>query len=147
MKIDVSYAKRLIFVLILSLVLSPISNSDMGDISSVSFSVYGILFSVYSSFAATFDTRGVRNPDVTKKVREAVEKDLKGSILDFISCIFIYVLCSLFPKMSVLNIYDKIELKGAVVLQVMTMYYIIVLVTKLYGLRELKHKIDDELNK
>lgn len=53
---------RVFFILLVTAALSSIFHGGEGKMATALYSVYGIVFSVYASFSATFDTRGGKEP-------------------------------------------------------------------------------------
>lgn len=111
------------------------------------YSVYGIVFSVYTSFSATFDTRGVKNPIILEKIRRVLREDLQESVYDFITVAVIIGVSDLLPTGNSISFCGFLRFNMDTLAAVTVFLFIIPLVRRFTALGDLKWELDDEVNK
>ncbi len=138
---------RVFFILLVTVALSSIFHGGEGKMVTALYSVYGIVFSVYASFSATFDTRGVKNPIILEKIRRVLREDLQESVYDFITVAVIIGVSDLLPTGNSISFCGFLRFNMDTLAAVTVFLFIIPLVRRFTALGDLKWELDDEVNK
>lgn len=138
---------RVFFILLVTVALSSIFHGGEGKMVTALYSVYGIVFSVYASFSATFNTRGVKNPIILEKIRRVLREDLKESVYDFITVAVIIGVSDLLPTGNSIPIGGILRLNMDTLAAVTVFLFLVPLVHRFIALGDLKWKLDDEVNR
>ena len=138
---------RVFFILFVTVALSSIFHGGEGKMVTALYSVYGIVFSVYASFSATFDTRGVKNPIILEKIRRCLREDLQESVYDFITVAVIIGVSDLLPTGNSISFCGFLRFNMDTLAAVTVFLFIIPLVRRFTALGDLKWELDDEINK
>ena len=140
-----SYFFRIATSLVLGLILSFLGVQFGNPETNVLFTVYGIVFSVFVSFAVTFSSRNIRRPKSKRDVMSELSGLTNGAVLDFITISILYsVLVGLSTKTFTFSLW-----KAFLCVKLDTVFYLVILVFlcvmayRFLKLRNLQDKLEN----
>lgn len=110
--------------------------------ASVLMASYSILFSVFISFATSFNTMGVRNERIRKEILDALRSMRHWSIVDYVYTAILFVFFADFPTSFT---FWEIRINPPAILAMIAMVNLIASAINFSSLRNLKEKLEEKL--
>lgn len=131
---------KLLIAIALASLVSCFGASPGADVLSTLLTAYSVVFSVFVSFAVSFNLREVRNSTVRNSILKPISSMTQWAIIDFVYTTIFYALCPAKP-MRVL------WLDISTFLQVLILINMISVAFAFWTLRKLRTKLEEVLQK